>query len=95
MQTRRLTPALLVILAALSAPAHAATGYTQEVHLRDGRTATCHVNEDTAPNSAQASSLSVAEQTEAQIDATAPLRSMPPPRDTYPNPSDAPQVDCF
>lgn len=95
MQPNRIKPLLLVMLAAITASATAATSYSQEVHLRDGRTATCRVNQAARSGSVGASSLSISDRTEAEIDATVTLRRMPPPRDTYPNPLNAPVVDCY
>jgi hypothetical protein len=95
MRSNRIRLPLIVLLAVMMASASAATSYMQEVHLRDGRTATCRVNQAARPDSSGASSLSVADRTEAEIDSTASLRKTPPPRDTYPNPSNAPVVDCY
>lgn len=95
MRPNRIKPLLFVRLAAMMASASAATSYMQEVHLRDGRTATCRVDQAARADSAGASSISVADRTEAEIDSTASLRRMPPPRDTYPNSLNAPVVDCY
>lgn len=85
-----------LLLAASYANASPAMSYTKQVHLRDGKTATCIVNghgPETLTGAALPT-LTTAERNEPEIDAIAPLRRIPNQKNKYPDPLTAPRVAC-
>lgn len=95
---RRPIQALVAFLALYTAvgSAFGATraAYTLTVHLRDGKTVVCAVNQPRSMQPATMQKLSARERVEAQIDATARLRRQPGNKNHYPSQATAPRVSC-
>lgn len=87
---------MALVLATAYANASPAMSYTKQVHLRDGKTATCIVNGHGPETLTGAAipTLTTAERNEAEIDATARLRRVPKNKNAYPDALTAPRVDC-
>jgi len=68
--------------------------YTSIVHLSDGKTLSCGVNEPATMMRVSSQTLTRREQTEADVLATQRLRLLSGPTSDYPTPYTAPKVVC-
>ena len=88
----------LIVVAALwsvgSEAAQPAYVYTTTVHLSDGKTLSCGVNEPASALPVSSQPLTRREQTEADVLATQRLRLLSGPTSEYPSPLTAPDVVC-
>jgi hypothetical protein len=97
MNNRGAVLGLLVVSAAWSAGSLAAQPayvYTTTVHLSDGKTLSCGVNEPASAQRVSGQPLTRREQTEADVLATQRLRLLSGPTSAYPSPLTAPDVVC-
>ena len=87
-----------VLAAASSYAMESSASYTKVVHLRDGRAVNCVVNGVVSMSPAGMAMseprLTTSESVEAELDATARLRRVHRDKNTYPDPTTAPQVSC-
>jgi len=87
-----------IVMAALwatgSEAAQPAYVYTTTVHLSDGKTLSCRVNEPAGAMHVSSQPLTRREQTEAEVLATQRLRLLSGPTSDYPTPLTAPTVAC-
>lgn len=87
-----------IVVAALwattNASAQPAYVYTTTVHLSDGKTLSCGVNEPSGATPVSGQPLTLREQTEAGVLATQRLRLLSGPTSDYPSPFTAPDVNC-
>ena len=89
--------ALAVVAALWSAGSEAAQPayvYTTTVHLSNGKTLNCGVNEPAAAIHVSGQPLTRREKTEADVLATQRLRLLSGPTSDYPSPFTAPSVVC-
>jgi hypothetical protein len=97
MKNRYLTLALIAVAAFCNADGWAAQpdyAYSTTVQLSNGKTVRCAVNEPASVLQGANMTLSIREQTEADVLATQPLRLLSGPSSDYPTPYTAPNVTC-
>lgn len=77
-----------------SAFADARTSYMAHVQLNDGKSVVCAVNQPLPSSLKNKTALSIRDQNEAEIDATAQLNRIPHSKSSYPSLITAPRVEC-